>query len=118
MVCLGKRNCKEGTIWRLEGSDEDYSWILKETGDDGLLPQARILLEDKIIKLLTNNKESLAIKEIAEKLQTQYEYARRCCTELFDQGRISREKVRTHTRGRPCYRYNYTEQAETGPESA
>lgn len=105
LVCLGKRNCKEGTIWRLEGSDEDYSWILKETGDNGLLPQAKILLEDKIVELLANNKEPLAIKEIAEKLQTQYEYARRCCTELFDQGRIRREKTRTQKQGRPSYRY-------------
>lgn len=29
-ACLGKRNCKEGTVWRLEGSEEDYSWILKK----------------------------------------------------------------------------------------
>ena len=42
----------------MEGSDEDYSWLLKETGNDGLLPQERILLEDKIIALLTNNKET------------------------------------------------------------
>ena len=106
LVCLGKRNCKEGTIWRLEGSDEDYSWILKETGDDGLLPQARILLEDKIVELLTKHKEPLSIKEIAEKLQTKYEYTRRCCTELFDQGRIKREKVRTQKQGRPKYQYS------------
>ena len=66
----------------LKGSDADYSWILKETGDDGLLPQERILLEDKIIELLTNNKEPLAIKEIAEKLQTKYEYARRWCIDF------------------------------------
>ncbi len=106
LVCLGKRNCKEGKIWRLEGSDEDYSWILKETGDDGLLPQARILLEDKIVELLSKHKQALTIKEIAEKLQTKYEYARRCCIELFDQGRIDREKVRTQKQGRPSYKYS------------
>ena len=105
LVCLGKRNCKEGIIWRLEGSDEDYSWLLKETGDDGLLPQARIFLEDKIVELLTKHKQALAIKEIAEKLQTKYEYARRCCTELFDQGQIIRRKVRARRQGRPSYLY-------------
>ena len=73
------------------------------------MPQERILLEDKIIELLTNNKEPLAIKEIAEKLQTKYEYARRWCTALFDQGRIKREKVKTHKQGRPSYWYGIRE---------
>ena len=93
-------NAKKGV-----GVEEENSWILKETGDDELLPQARILLEDKIVELLSQSQEPLAIKELAEKLQTQYEYARRCCTELFGQGRIKRKKVTTKKQGHPSYRY-------------
>ena len=47
LLCLGKRHCKEGTLWKLQGDEEDYYWSLKEVGD-GLKPQERIYLQGKI----------------------------------------------------------------------
>ncbi len=105
LVCLGKRNCKEGTIWQLEGSDEDYSWVLKEIGDGGLLPKARILLEEKIIEHFRLHLQPLSLKEIASQLDTEYEYTRRCCTELFDEGRLNRQTEKNGKQGRPSYLY-------------
>jgi len=31
--CLGKRNCDESQLWNLQGSPEDYSWLLHRVGE-------------------------------------------------------------------------------------
>ena len=105
MKCLGKRNCREDTVWMLEGSEEDYSWFLKESGNGEMLPKARIILEDKIAKYFSKNTSPLPLKLIAKELNTKYEYARRCCTDLFDEGKLSRVKEKNGKQGRPTYLY-------------
>ena len=106
MECLGKRHCKEGDQWKLQGNEEDYSWSLKEVGD-GLKPQQRIYLQEKIIAHFKKSPQSIPLSEIATKIGTSNEYARRICTEMFEVGLIKRTKVITGQKGRPSYLYGY-----------
>ena len=89
----------------LEGSEEDYSWKLKESGNGEMLPKVRIILENKIMRYFAENASPLTLKLIAKKLNTKYEYARRCCTNLFDEGKLNRLKEKNGKQGRPTYLY-------------
>ena len=79
LLCLGKRHCKEGTLWKLQGDEEDFYWSLKEVGD-GLKPQEKLSLEEKIIAYFANSSQPISITEIAKNVMTSYECARRLCT--------------------------------------
>ena len=94
LLCLGKRHCTEGTLWKLEGNAEDFYWSLKEVGD-GLKPQERLTLEAMIIAFFKQFPEPLPLAEIASKIGTSYECIRRICTEMFEVGSLKRTKVIT-----------------------
>ena len=49
---LGKRNCKQGQIWKLQGSPEDFSWQLKSVGNADVLPQQKQELSFQILDLV------------------------------------------------------------------
>ena len=104
LLCLGKRHCKEGTLWKLQGNEEDFYWSLKEVGD-GLKPQEKLSLEAKITIYFKKFPESLSLTDIASKVGTSYEYVRRICTEMYELGLMSRTKVETGNKGRPSYLY-------------
>ena len=104
LLCLGKRHCKEGTLWKLQGNEEDFYWSQKEVGD-GLKPQEKLSLEEKISIYFEKFPESISLSEIAEKVGTSYEYVRRICTEMYELGLMSRTKVETGNKGRPSYLY-------------
>jgi len=104
LLCLGKRHCTEGSLWKLEGNAEDFYWSLKEVGD-GLKPQERFTLVKKITTYFKQYPEPLSITEIANKVTTSYECARRLCTEMYELGLLSRTKVEKGKKGRPGYLY-------------
>ena len=107
LICLGKRHCREGNLWKLQGNLEDFHWSLLGVGD-GLMPQERLTLEEKIKALFQQFPEPLLIVDIAKKIMTSEEYGRRICTEMFDQGLLERTKVITGKKGRPSYLYGPT----------
>lgn len=102
--CLGKRNCKDGQVWFLQGSEEDFYWEIKETADK-LLPIQRRQLVEKIKDFLEESANDYSIEDIAKSVDTKYEVARRICSDLYDQGIIKRIPVKQEGRGRPSYRY-------------
>ena len=104
LLCLGKRHCKEGTLWKLQGNEEDFYWSLKEVGD-GLKQQEKLSLEEKIITYFAESSQPISIAEIANKVMTSYECARRLCTEMYELGLLSRTKVEKGNKGRPGYLY-------------
>ena len=104
LSCLGKRNCKEGTLLKLQGNIEDFYWSLKEVGN-GLKPQERLSLEDKITSLFIQFPEPLPIDEIAIKIGTSYECARHRSIEMFEVGLLSRTPIKTGNKGRPKFLY-------------
>jgi hypothetical protein len=105
LLCLGKRYCKNGTLWQLEGSQEDYSWLLREVVD-GLLPQERLSVQERILDHLRAASSPQDCDAIAIAVGTVYEVARRCCIDLFAEGVLSRHKSATGKQGRPTYLYS------------
>ena len=104
LSCLGKRHCKDGTLWKLEGNEEDFYWSLNEV-DHGLKPQEKLFLESKINNHFDQFPEPLPLSDIASRLGTSYEYVRRVCTEMFEMGVLSREKIENGKKGRPTFLY-------------
>ena len=104
LICLGKRHCKNGILWKLEGNEEDFYWSLNEVGH-GLKPQEKLFLEAKINNHFDKFPEPLTLSDIASRLGTSYEYVRRICTEMFEMGLLSREKIEKVKKGRPTFLY-------------
>ena len=102
--CLGKRNCQEGTIWNLQGDEEDFSWYLKSVGKDDLLPKKKQELSDQVLLLLHNDHEWRTANEIALAIGSNPEHARRICKKLFLEEEIAREK-KPSAGGRPLWLY-------------
>lgn len=103
--CLGKRNCQLGTAWNLQGSQEDFSWVLRSVADpNDLLPQKRRELKDKILQLLSTADTWLSACEIAAELGCNAEVARRSCRELSSQQLVTKVKA-SSTGGRPAWLY-------------
>lgn len=105
LQCLGKRNCHLGTAWNLQGSQEDFSWVLKSVADeDDLLPAKRRELKDKVVNLLSRSEIWLLASEIAAKLKSNEEHARRTCRTLASEQLINKTKAES-TGGRRAWLY-------------
>lgn len=104
LKCLGKRNCQQGTIWNLQGSDEDFSWELKSVGDSDVLPQKRQELNHQVLQLLDTGNKWRTASEVSEALSCNQEHARRICKNLYLAGEIERQQRRSEG-GRPLWIY-------------
>ena len=105
LECLGKRNCQLGTAWNLQGSQEDFSWVLKSVVDpNDLLPEKRRELKARIVQLLTDATRGLTAQEIAAELGCNAEVARRSCRELALGQQVRKEKAKSNG-GRPPWLY-------------
>ncbi len=102
--CLGKRNCDENILWNLQGSIEDYSWLLKSVGHNDLLPSKKQEYKYKLLKILPEEENALTISQIADSLGCNTKYAYRVATQLYDENELSRKK-RSSGNGRPYYLY-------------
>lgn len=105
LKCLGKRNCQEGTLWNLQGSDEDFSWRLHSVGDENILPQRRRDLAFAFMQTLAQCEKNWHADELAEKHCCNKEHARRICRELFNQQEIDRHQLPS-TGGRKRWVYS------------
>jgi len=105
LECLGKRNSQLGTAWNLEGSQEDFSWVLKSVVDpNDLLPEKRRELKARIVQLLTDAASGLTAQEIAAELGCNAEVARRSCRALALGQLVSKVKAESNG-GRPAWLY-------------
>lgn len=105
LQCLGKRNCQLGTAWNLQGSQEDFSWVLKSVADDDdLLPAKRRELKGQVVNLLSRSERWLLAAEIAARLGCNEEHARRTCRTLASAQQIHKTKAES-TGGRPAWLY-------------
>ena len=93
LECLGKRNCRTGTIWNLRGDDETWDFQLESVGDGDLKPQQQRQLKDKVLQLLRQSSEWLSLESIAKATQANAEHIRRICRELFSQRLIERREL-------------------------
>ena len=104
MKCLGKRNCDKGTVWKLDGNKEDYSFYLTGVGDGDLLPDKKNELSYKFIDYLMTNKKEVTYQDLAREFNCNNEHSRRICIRLYSEGRFMRKKY-TEGMGRPYYKY-------------
>ena len=102
--CLGKRYCRTGTLWDLEGDLEDFSWSLRKVGD-GSMPQERLKIEQKVRNHFSESPQPITSNDIAKLIDSSYEVTRRICTQMFAQGMLSRSKENSISKGRPPYLY-------------
>jgi len=103
--CLGKRNCKEGTRWHLQGNPEDFSWTLKAVGEGDLLPSKRQQLKARLLEHLAAYPSPRSAKDLGQALDHNTEHVRRVCIELFLAEALSRTKQPT-AMGRPIWLYS------------
>ena len=69
------------------------------------LEMKKLSLQEKIITYFANSSQPVSITEIAKRVMTSYECARRLCTEMYELGLLSRTKVDKANKGRPGYLY-------------
>ena len=113
LKCLGKRNCAEGTVWNLQGSDEDFSWKLRTVGDGNITPQRKQDLAFAFMQTLAEGEKKWHADELAVKHGCNKEHARRICRDLFNQHEIERHQLAS-TGGRK--RWVYAHRAFPTPE--
>ena len=104
LKCLGKRNCRKGIIWNLQGDEEDFSFVLKSVGEGELLPSKNQELSFLILNLLHTKNKFKTIREIANETSFNEEHTRRTCKNLFLEKEISRKKGLPKG-GRPLWLY-------------
>ena len=95
---------EKGTVWKLDGNKEDYSFYLTGVGDGDLLPDKKNELSYKFIDYLITNKKEVTYQDLAREFRCNVEHSRRICIKLFSEGRIIRKKYNEGT-GRPYYKY-------------
>ena len=92
LKCLGKRNCRKGIIWNLQGDEEDLSFVLKSVGEGELLPSKNQELSVLVLNLLHTKNEFKTIREIAIETSFNEEHTRRICKKLFLEKESSRDR--------------------------
>jgi predicted ArsR family transcriptional regulator len=58
------------------------------------------------MRCLGASSEPLTAQEIATLVQSQYEYVRRCCKDLFIRGMVNRHSMNSGEMGRPKWAYS------------
>jgi len=102
LKCLGKRYCRSGEVWQLQGNPESFWWGLNDV-TDGMPPRERKNLEEKVLGWFDEHSEPVTLKELSAMTGTNEEYLRRVCTGLFQCKKLERKSV--PTKGRPTFEY-------------
>lgn len=105
LKCLGKRYCRSGEVWQLQGDPESFWWGLNAV-TDGMPPKERKNLERKVLDWFGEHPEPVALKELSALIGTNEEYLRRICTGLYQCKKLERKSV--PTKGKPSFRYFLT----------
>lgn len=103
LKCLGKRFCRSGEVWQLQGDPESFWWGLNDV-TDGMPPKERKNLEEKVLDWFDDHPERVTLKELSARTGTNEEYLRRVCTSLYQCKKLERKSV--PTKGRPTFEYS------------
>jgi hypothetical protein len=70
LQCLKGRTCTNGTSWNVEGSDEDYSFLLKgSANDEDITPKQRRQFAEQVLELLEGSDRYWTVEDIREELR-------------------------------------------------
>ena len=78
---------------------------MKEAKDDHTPRQGK-QLRDKVMDCLGTSSEPMTAQEAGGLVQSQYEYVRRCCKDLFVRGMVNHHSMNSGGMGRPKWAYS------------
>jgi hypothetical protein len=104
--CVKARCCEQETIWNLQGSKEDFSYIIMSAGKSSdLLPKQQQKYEYEAYQLLSQSKgKHWHSDDVAAAIGCNKEHSRRVMRGLRKQQRVERHQMES-TGGRPRWVY-------------
>jgi len=105
LQCVKGRTCADGTAWNVEGSDEDYSFLLKgAANDEDITPKQSRQFAEQVLELMEGSDRYWTVEDIREELRCAERHAYRVLKGLFVEDKITRQTLAS-TGGRPKYVY-------------
>jgi len=105
LQCVKGRTCADGTAWNVEGSDEDYSFLLKgAANDEDITPKQRRQFAEQVLALMAGSDREWTVEDIREELRCAERHAYRVLKGLYVEDKITRQNLAS-TGGRPRYAY-------------
>ena len=105
LQCVKGRTCADGTAWNVEGSDEDYSFLLTGVANEAdVTPKQRRQFAEKILVLMEGSGRYWTVEDIQRELGCAERHAYRVLKGLYVEDKITRRTLPS-TGGRPKYVY-------------
>ena len=105
LQCVKGRTCADGTAWNVEGSDEDYSFLLTGVANEAdVTPKQRRQFAEQVLALMAGSDREWTVEDIQRKLSCAERHAYRVLKGLFVEDKITRRTL-SSTGGRPKYVY-------------
>ena len=105
LQCVKGRTCADGTAWNVEGSDEDFSFLLKgAANDEDITPKQRRQFAQQVLELMEGSDRYWTVEDIREELRCAERHAYRVLKGLYVEDKITRQTLAS-TGGRPRYAY-------------
>ena len=80
LQCMKGRTCENGTAWNVEGSDEDYSFLLKGVANEAdLTPKRQSLFAEQALELMAGSDRLWSVQDIQRELSCAERHAYRVC---------------------------------------
>ena len=91
--------------WNVEGSDEDYSFLLKGVANEAdLTPKRQSLFVEQALELMAGSDRLWSVQDIQRKLSCAERHAYRVLKGLYVEDKITRQTLAS-TGGRTRYAY-------------
>jgi len=105
LQCVKGRTCADGTAWDVEGSDEDYSFLLTGVANEAdVTPKQRRQFAEQVLTLVAGSDREWTVEDIQRELSCAERHAYRVLKGLFVEDKIARRTL-SSTGGRPKYAY-------------
>ena len=105
LLCVKGRTCADGTAWNLEGSEEDYSFLLKGSANEAdMTPKQRSHFAEQALALLAGSDRYCKVEDIQRELGCFERHAYRVLKGLYVEDKISSQTLAS-TGVRPKYVY-------------
>ena len=105
LQCVKGRTCADGTAWNVEGSDEDYSFLLTGVANEAdVTPKQRRQFAEQVLALMAGSDREWTVEDIQRELSCAERHAYRVLKGLFVEDKITRRSLPS-TGGRPKYVY-------------
>ena len=106
LQCLKARTCADGTAWNVEGSDEDYSFLLKGVANEAeMTPKQRSQFAEQALEWMAGSDRLWKVQNIQRELGCAERHAYRVLKGLYVEDKITRQTLAS-TGGRPKYAYS------------